>query len=265
MFNYIQFFNGVGIFNMLILLLKRGGVTLKIYRVLFLMVAMALLVFTIPKAYVPADSRAEIPATEKYVALTFDDGPRADTTARLLDGLRDRDAKATFFLVGRQITSNVTLVQRMKAEGHQIGNHTWDHLKLQGASASVVTEEISKTDTVLRNLLGDDDYWVRTPFGKIDQCQEKLFTVPLVKWSVDPWDWKLKNVDKDVAAVLKQVKPGDIILMHDTVPESVDAALRIVDTLQSKGYKFVTVKELLEKNGVAPQPGVMYYSDKRHS
>lgn len=239
---------------------------MKIQRIIFLLAAVLLLGgVAAPETAIPVNSQAEIPAVEKYIALTFDDGPKADTTARLLDGLRDRGARATFFLVGRQIAPNAALVQRMKAEGHQIGNHTWDHLKLQGASPSAVSEEISKTDAELRSLLGDDDYWVRPPFGQIDPCQEALFTVPLVKWSVDPWDWKLKNVNKDVAAVLEQVKSGDIILMHDTVPESVDAALQIIDRLQEKGYVFVTVKELLEKNEVTPQPCVMYYSDKRHS
>jgi len=239
---------------------------LKIQRIIFLLAAVLLLgSVAAPETVIPTNSPVEIPADGKYIALTFDDGPKADTTARLLDGLRDRGAKATFFLVGKQIEPNAALVKRMKAEGHQIGNHTWDHLKLQGASPSAVLEEVSKTDAELRSLLGNDEYWARPPFGQIDQCQETLFTVPLVKWSVDTWDWKLKNADKDVAAVLEQVKSGDIILMHDTVPESVDAALQIIDVLQVKGYEFVTVKELLEKNEVTPQPCVMYYSDKRHS
>lgn len=216
-----------------------------------------------PETAVPADSKAELPANTKYVALTFDDGPRADTTARLLDGLRDRGARATFFLVGREIASNAALVLRMKAEGHQIGNHTWDHKNLQEMSSAAVEEEISKTDAALCGLLGEDEYWVRPPYGKIDRRQEQLFAVPIVKWSLDPWDWKLKNADKDVSTILTQVKSGDIVLMHDTVPESVDAALRIIDILQEQGYAFVTVKELLEKNGVTPCPGVMYYSDQR--
>ena len=246
--------------------MKRGWDALKIQRIIFLVAAVLLLGSVVAsETAISVDSQVEIPAGEEYIALTFDDGPKADTTARLLDGLRDRGAKATFFLVGKQIEPNAALVKRMKAEGHQIGNHTWDHLKLQGASSQAVLEEVSKTDAELCSLLGDDEYWVRPPFGQIDQCQEALFTVPLVKWSVDPWDWKLRNTDKDVAAVLKQVKSGDIILMHDTVPESVDAALKIIDVLQEKGYVFVTVKELLEKNKVTPQPCIMYYSDKRHS
>lgn len=237
---------------------------MKVQRIVFLLLSAILLWWiTAPKSDVAASAQAEISEEKKYIALTFDDGPRADTTGKLLDGLRDRGAHATFFLIGKQIAPNASLVQRMKAEGHQVGNHTWSHTKLQGQTCSVIACELSKTDTVLRGLLGNGDYWVRPPYGLIDRCQEKLFSVPLVKWSVDPEDWKLKNTDQDVAAVLKKVKPGDIILMHDSVPASVNAALRIVDALQAKGYVFVTVRELLAYRGITPQAGVMYYSDHK--
>ena len=215
---------------------------------------------------VPVGGGAEIPAeATKYVALTFDDGPRRDTTARLLDGLRQRGASATFFLLGEQIGGNEDLVERMAAEGHQVGNHSWSHAKLQGASRTTVDSEIGKTDGLLHQLLGEGTYWVRPPYGLLDPQQLSWFTVPLVHWMVDPEDWRLRNADKDVAAVLKAVKPGDIILMHDTVPASVDAALRIVDTLQSQGYTFVTVEELLQLSGVTPEPGVMYRSATVHT
>ena len=215
---------------------------------------------------VPTGGGAEIPAEEpKYVALTFDDGPRRDTTARLLDGLQQRGASATFFLVGEQIAGNEDLVERMASEGHQVGNHSWSHAKLQGASRATVDSEIGKTDALLRQLLGEGTYWVRPPYGLLDEGQRSWFTVPLVHWMVDPEDWRLRDADKDVAAVLKAVKPGDIILMHDSVPASVDAALRIVDTLQSQGYTFVTVEELLQLNGVTPEPGVLYRSATVHT
>ena len=215
---------------------------------------------------VPAGGGAEIPAeAPKYVALTFDDGPRRDTTARLLDGLRERGAGATFFLLGEQIAGNEDLVERMAAEGHQVGNHSWSHAKLQGVSRTTVDSEIGKTDALLRQLLGAGTYWVRPPYGLLDPQQFAWFPVPLVHWMVDPEDWRLRDADKDVAAVLKVVEPGDIILMHDTVPASVDAALRIVDTLQSRDYTFVTVEELLCLHGVTPEAGVMYRSATVHT
>ena len=237
---------------------------MKLQRIVFLLAASLLLLWVIsPRPDIAAGGEAQITEETKYIALTFDDGPRPDTTGRLLDGLKERGAKVTFFLIGKQIANNTTLVQRMKAEGHQVGSHTWNHTKLQGQSCSVISAEICRTDAALRSLLWDGEYWVRPPYGLLDKCQESLFSVPLVTWSVDPEDWKLKNADKDVAAVLSHVQPGDIVLMHDSVPASVDAALRIVDKLQSQGYQFVTVQELLELKGITPQPGVMYYSDHK--
>ena len=204
----------------------------------------------------PAAGPAELPAESRFVALTFDDGPRRDTTARLLDGLRERGASATFFLVGQRIAGSEDLLRRMRDEGHQVGNHSWSHADLKSESDWGLQQEVGRTDALLRQVLGEEDYWLRPPYGFLTARQRQLLTVPVVKWSVDPEDWKLRNTEKDVAAVLRAVQPGDIILMHDTIPATVDAALQIVDALQAQGYTFVTVEELLALSGVDPQPGV---------
>lgn len=213
------------------------------------------------EAYLTADSAEGIPAG-KYVALTFDDGPHAGTTDRLLDGLRERGAKATFFLVGEQIPGNEALVRRMAEEGHQVGNHTWGHVRLAEASDEEVAKQLGKADALLQELLGEGDYWVRVPYGLINDDQRDLFSQPLIQWSVDPEDWRLRDAEKSAAAVLEAVEPGDIILLHDPLEPSVDAALRIVDALQAQGYTFVTVQELLERSGVTPEAGVRYRSVK---
>lgn len=239
---------------------------LKWQRIGFLLLSMIILLWNVtflPQG-IPTVKQTALPAksegNDKYIALTFDDGPRADTTLRLLNGLRKRGANATFFLVGSQIADNVDVVRRMKADGNQVGNHSWSHRKLQGKSDAVVKEEIGRTDAMLQKVLGKGTYWVRPPYGLLNEQQKKLFSVPLVHWSIDPKDWKLRNADADVAAVMRNVKPGDIILMHDAVPASVNAAFRIVDALEKRGYQFVTVKELLVLNGVKPCNGVMYHS-----
>lgn len=212
----------------------------------------------------PAVGSAEIQAEtaaseeEKYVALTFDDGPRADTTGRLLDGLKERGAVATFFLIGQQIPGNEALVQRMAAEGHQVGNHTYGHTRLQNADDQTVLTEVAKTDTLLRELLGDGVYWLRPPYGQISQRGRTLVQVPMIQWTVDPQDWKLLNADKDYQAVMQAVEPGSVILMHDFYPASVDAALRVVDTLQGQGYTFVTVEEMFALAGAEAKPGCLY-------
>ena len=207
---------------------------------------------------VPAEGGAEIPAGEKYVALTFDDGPRRCTTERLLDGLKERGARATFFLIGQQIEDNADLVARMAEEGHQLGNHTWSHQRLDNASTENALQEIRQTEEALEALCGPGPYWLRPPYGQVSPGFESQAGVPMVKWSVDPRDWESRDADKVTQAILENVKPNSIILLHDIYPSSVDAALRVIDTLQAQGYWFVTVEELLELNSVTPEPGAMY-------
>lgn len=204
------------------------------------------------------ETREDLLAEPKYVALTFDDGPRADTTGRLLDGLLERGAAATFFVIGEQVPCNEALLQRMKAEGHQIGNHTYSHVRLLKADKDAVVEEVHKAETLLKEAVGEGDFWLRPPYGLIGSERAKLIKTPMIYWSVDPQDWKLLDKDKVVAAVMDAVQPGDIILLHDFYSTSVDAALEIVDRLQKEGYDFVTVEELFRIQGVEPQPGTLY-------
>lgn len=212
------------------------------------------------KEALPADAVAELPAETKYIALTFDDGPRRETTARLLDGLRERGASATFFLVGEELAGNEDLVERMAAEGHQIGNHTWSHVRLGGTSPETAGQEVRKTEEALREILGEENFWLRPPYGIIDEGME--VNVPMVKWSVDPRDWEKRDTAKVVRAVLQDAGPNAVILLHDIYPTSVEAALQVVDALQKEGYWFVTVEELMRLNGITPQAGVMYRSGK---
>ena len=211
-------------------------------------------------AAMPADGGAEIPAGEKYVALTFDDGPRRGTTERLLDGLKERGAKATFFLIGRQVEDNAGLVTRMAEEGHQIGNHTWSHQRLDGILPDEAAQEVARTEAALEALLGGGEYWLRPPYGQVAEGVE--LGVPMVKWCVDPRDWESRDAEKVTRAILDCVEPNSIILLHDIYSTSVDAALRVVDRLQEEGYWFVTVEELLWLNGITPEAGRMYRTGK---
>jgi len=227
-------------------------------RIFFLTFA-GLLLFYCYRAepVVEVDGSAEITMEHSYIALTFDDGPKRGTTDRLLDGLKERGASATFFLVGEQAALYPDLVQRMKEEGHQVGNHTWSHVRLKG-DPDVILEEIGKNEILLGNILGGEGYWLRPPYGLIDMNSNLKISVPMVKWSVDPRDWESRNTEKVFRAVLQAVAPNSIILLHDIYPSSVDAALKIVDQLQAEGYLFVTVEELLRLNGVTPQTGILY-------
>ena len=208
----------------------------------------------------PAAGPAELPAESRFVALTFDDGPRRDTTARLLDGLRERGASATFFLVGQRIAGSEDLLRRMRDEGHQVGNHSWSHADLKSESDWGLQQEVGRTDALLRQVLGEEDYWLRPPYGFVDDTLRQWAKAPIICWSLDTEDWKEPTPSRITADILRQVKDGDIILMHDIFDTSVTAALAAVDQLLAQGYRLVTVEELFAQRGQDPQPGAVYCS-----
>lgn len=181
----------------------------------------------------------------KCVALTFDDGPHKECTQALLDGLKERNARVTFFLMGQNIEGNEELVKRMKEDGHLIGNHSYSHIQLTKAGADVVCQAVDKTSKIIKAITGESPQYMRPPYGDWNEELECRVGMTTVLWSVDSLDWKLKNKNKIVKRVLKDTEDGDIILMHDIFPTSVDAALEIIDTLTKRGYTFVTVDELL--------------------
>ncbi len=209
------------------------------------------------EAVLPADGPAqvEIETEEPLVALTFDDGPRTATTGRLLEGLALREAPATFFLVGERIAGSEDLIREMAAGGCQIGVHTYDHVKVTDLSRGEFEQQLSRTRGQLAEILGEGDYWLRPPYGIVDQSTQRWADGPLILWSVDPEDWKDSDTERIVAAVLDHAEDGDIILMHDIYDSSVDAALRIVDALQARGFCFVTVEQLMALRDVEPLPG----------
>ena len=185
------------------------------------------------------------PNGAKCVALTFDDGPNKECTKDLLDGLAARGAKATFFLMGENIPGNEDLVRRMKEEGHLIGNHSYRHIQLTKAGSKAVCDAVDQTSRMIEEITGERPQYLRPPYGDWNEDLECKVDMTTVLWSVDSLDWKLQNRQKIVKRVLKDVKDGDIILMHDIFPTSVEAALEIIDTLSGQGYTFVTVDEVL--------------------
>lgn len=181
----------------------------------------------------------------KCIALTFDDGPHEDCTKDLLDGLKERNVKCTFFLMGQNIEGNEDLVKRMKEEGHLIGNHSYSHVQLTKAGDAAVCQAVDRTSQIIEDITGEQPQYMRPPFGDWNEKLECEVEMTTVLWSVDSLDWKLKNKNRIVKRVLKDVEDGDIILMHDIFPSSVEAALELIDTLTREGYTFVTVDELL--------------------
>ena len=182
---------------------------------------------------------------EKYLAFTFDDGPHPVHTPVLLDGLKERGVPATFFLMGSCIPGNEALVKRMQEEGHLIGNHSYNHVRLTKAGSAAVCEAVDRTSGMIEDITGSRPQYMRPPYGDWNEeleCQSGMTTV---LWSVDSLDWKLRNQKRIVKKVLKEAEDGDIILMHDIFDTSVSAALELIDILQREGYTFVTADELM--------------------
>lgn len=179
------------------------------------------------------------------IAITFDDGPDPVYTPQLLDGLRERKARATFFLMGKQAKAHPELVRRMQEEGHLIGNHTYSHIQLKKSNREKFKAELIKTNELLEEITGEEVQFVRPPYGSWDKSLESELTMIPVLWTIDPMDWCSDNVSAIVKKVTDKAKENAVILMHDEYSSSVTAALEIVDILQKEGYEFVTVEELL--------------------
>ena len=187
----------------------------------------------------------------KQVALTFDDGPSTHT-ARLLDYLETTDAKVTFFMVGNRMNSYKNTVKRMAAQGHELGYHSWDHYDQTARSSSQITSEYQKANGILKNLTGQRFTVWRTPGGSFNSRVLNAVPLPHIFWTSSTEDWRTRDAEKVYNAILKQAKDGSIILLHDLHGTTVDGAIRAMKKLEKEGYEFVTVTELLSRDGTPP-------------
>lgn len=189
--------------------------------------------------------KEETADSPRKIALTFDDGPHPFYTEQLLDGLKKRGARATFFVMGKQAEAYPELVLRMQEEGHLIGNHTYSHVQLNKKNRETFKEELVRTNELLLGITGEEPQYVRPPYGSWDKSFESELMMIPVLWTIDPMDWCSSDVNGIVRKVTKKAEDNAVILMHDEYKSSVTAALEIVDVLQKQGYEFVTVDEIL--------------------
>lgn len=182
---------------------------------------------------------------QQKIAITFDDGPHPVYTKMLLEGLKERGVKATFFVVGENIPGHEDLILQMAEDGHLIGNHTYDHADVSRLSSGQVCEELQKTSDLVEKITGEATPYVRPPFGNWNDNLDCLVSMIKVGWTIDPLDWTTANTSQVVEKVINKASDNDIILLHDYYKSSVEAALQIVDILQARGFVFVTVEELL--------------------
>lgn len=222
----------------------------KIRKALFLLNIILVLLagigylYGMQQAYSMSAQEAEQPEKKK-VALTFDDGPSPGYTEDLLDGLKERDVKATFFLIGQKAEADPELVRRIALEGHVIGNHSYSHINLGVLSDEDACMQISRTNQIICDITEMSPQYLRSPFGSTHKNLDCKMDMIEVLWDVDPRDWDIQNTAKIVNRVVSKVQDGDIILLHDGYDTSTAAAFQIIDTLKAEGYEFVTVDELI--------------------
>ncbi|WP_425059647.1 Peptidoglycan-N-acetylglucosamine deacetylase [Sporomusa carbonis] len=191
-----------------------------------------------------------VTTTHKVVALTFDDGPHYKTTPKILDVLKEKQVRATFFILGVNAKNSPQILARELADGHELGNHGYSHKHLTEMTKENVEQEMSRTEEIIM-ALAPKPVIFRPPGGFFDKkvletAEEKGYTTVL--WTIDPHDWARPPMQKVVNEVLDNIKPGSIILMHDgqyplPTPEAI---VYVIDNLRQQGYEFVTVSELLQ-------------------
>lgn len=186
---------------------------------------------------------------EKYVALTFDDGPNPNSTTKLLEILKKHDVKATFFMVGYNIEEYPYIVKKVYSEGHDIGIHSYGHINYSNLTFDKVLEDIDKCSNLIYSAIGKKPYLVRPPFGAINENEINTPDYFFVNWNVDPCDWKTSDSEEIAKNAIKYTKNGSIILLHDIYNASCEAADLIISDLKEKGYRFVTISEFFDLNG----------------
>jgi len=201
--------------------------------------------------------KAQAEKNKKVVALTFDDGPDGNTTPQALDILAKYKIKATFFVQGKNIAGNEAILKRMQSEGHEVGNHSWNHPILTKLSLEDAKKQLTDTEDAITKVLGKSSKLMRPPYGAISDDIRNSLDLRFIMWDVDSLDWKSKNEAAILTEIQHQTSDGAIILMHDIHQPSVNSLPKVIEYLQEQGYSFVTVSELLNTR---LKPHGIYYS-----
>ena len=194
-----------------------------------------------------------------YIALTFDDGPSAKLTPKLLDLLAAHHIKATFFLIGQNAAEFPDIVAREVKEGHEVANHSWSHPNFNKMSDEGVRSQLRRTDDAIRSATNSSPTLLRPPYGNITAHQKKWihdeFGYKIVLWDVDPLDWRRPGASVVCNRIVKNTRAGSIVLAHDIHPGTIEAMPCVLKELEAKGFKFVTVSELIAmQTPVPPKP-----------
>lgn len=192
------------------------------------------------------------------VALTFDDGPKGNPTVQIAAKLEEYGARGTFFMLGLMIPGREAEVRRLAESGHEIANHTYGHKQLNALSAKEIKNQVEATNNALISAIGKGASLVRPPYGAANNTVKKNVRYPMINWSIDPEDWRYQNASRIASNVLKDVKDGDIILLHDIYQSTADACNTLIPELAARGYQMVTVPELFAAKGMKLEAGELY-------
>ncbi|MBO0441816.1 polysaccharide deacetylase family protein [Candidatus Enterococcus ikei] len=202
---------------------------------------------------------APLDPNKKYISLTFDDGPNPETTPRLLDILKEKGVKATFFMLGQNVVKHESLVKRVADEGHEVASHSYSHPQLTGVDAQRVKDEVQKTDKAIYRAISKLPTDFRPPYGAVNPEVARMIGKPIIQWSVDSQDWQSHNAEAIIKRIDETAYNDTIVLMHDIHPETVDAVSTVIDRLRGEGYEIIPSKDLLGKKA---KPLHMYYGSK---
>lgn len=199
---------------------------------------------------------------KKLIALTFDDGPGGATTEQLLATLREKQVRATFFVLGYMAERAPQQLQKQASEGHEVGSHTTNHTAFSRMSATELAGDVARMNQLFTNTLGHPTPLVRPPYGDGAYSDKARTTVgqPIILWTVDTLDWKYRDVATVRQNAVKDAFDGAIILFHDIYQSTVDAIPLIIDDLRAQGYEFLTVSGLAKARGITMQNGAVYGS-----
>ena len=210
------------------------------------------------------EEKNPVPVGEKYMAITFDDGPTGNTggrTERLLDGLKERGVHATFFLCGYRVKDFNSMMNRYLAEGHEVGNHPMDHLRLDTEVSDGGLKQVGDNNDLIASYTGQKPTVMRPTGGAYNDtviASMKQLGMPIILWNLDTVDWKYRDASSVKQHILDGAQDGAIVLEHDLYETTVEGVLAAIDELQAQGYAFVTVSELAKLKGVTLEPGVVY-------
>ena len=200
-----------------------------------------------------------IDVNQPMVALTFDDGP-GYRTMELLEALESYGAKATFFMLGENISLYADAVKKMEQIGCELGNHTYSHARLTKLNPAGIKSQIQDTNNKIANVTGKIASVMRPPYGSVDDKVKANVGLPLIMWTVDTLDWETKNVQSTIDSVMSNLDNGEIILMHDIHSQTIDAAIAMIPKIIDEGYQLVTVTELAEARNISLKDGEKYFS-----